>query len=188
MRKAVAVLVVIASIVSIFMVGCAGGEGTKDLEMGRLQSDTGAFQYYDLAWESDPHTTQKSLGITFEQPDTAGNFQVYRSQNAYAWNNVAASISCEYEADKLYTVTLRFMPGETEREGFWSAIKEELFHLYGTVEGNVQSSTSEKLNITTETENYLWEDQSGKDTLMSLSKCNINGEFKYIALSVYVMR
>lgn len=187
MRKA-AVLAVITGIVSILIVGCADKENIKDLEMGRLQSDTGAFQFYDLEWESDPGTTQNTLGITFGQPDTAGGFQIYRAEDAYTWNNETASIICEYESDKLYTVTLLFMPEENKREEFWSDMKEELFNLYGTVEENVQTSTSEKLNITTESESCLWEDQGSKDTLLSVSKLNVNGEFKYIALSVYVMR
>ena len=188
MRKVVTVLAIITSIVSMLMVGCAGREKAKSLELDRLQSDTGVFQFYDLEWESHPKMAQEILGIAFGQPDTAGGFQIYRVENAYTWNKVAASITCEYKSDKLYTVTLIFKPEEIERDGFWSAITEELFNLYGTVEGNVQTSVSENLNITTESESYLWEDQSSGDTLMSVSKFSVNGEFKYIDLSVYVMR
>lgn len=188
MRKAVTVLAIITSIVSLLMAGCADREKIKSLEINRLQSDTGEFQFYDLEWESRPDTTQKTLGITFGQPDTAGGFKIYRAENAYTWNNVTASITCEYKSDKLYTITLLFMPEEIEREEFWSEIKEELFNLYGTVEGNLQTSVSEKLNITTESESYLWEDQSSGDTLMSVSKFSVDGEFQYIQLNVYVMR
>lgn len=188
MRKAVTVLIVITGVVFMFMTGCSSRENTKSLEMDRLQSDTGAFQFYDLEWESDPVTVQKILGITFGQPDTAGGFQIYRSENAYTWNNATASITCEYKSDKLYTVTLLFRPEESGREEFWSAIKEELFNQYGTVEENVQTSTSEKLNIATESESYLWEDQSSGETLLSVTELNVNGEFQYIALRVYVMR
>lgn len=188
MKKGVAVLAIIASAVSMFMTGCSGRENAKSLEMDRLQSDTGAFQFYDLEWESDFVTVQETLGITFGQPDTAGGFHIYRAENAYTWNNVTASITCEYKSDKLYTVTLLFKPTEIEREEFWSIIKEELFNQYGTVEGDIQTSTSEKLNIITERESYLWEDQSGEETRMSVSKLNVNGEFQYIGLSVYVMK
>lgn len=188
MRKAVTVLAIITGIAFLFMAGCADREQTKSLEMDRLQSDTGEFQFYDLEWKSHPDMAQRTLGITFGQPDTAGGFRIYRAENAYTWNDVTASITCEYRSDKLYAVTLLFMPEESEREEFWSEIKEELFNLYGTVEGNVQTSISEKLNITTESENYLWEDLNGKDTLMSVSKFSVDGEFKYIQLSVYVMR
>lgn len=66
------------------------------------------------------------------------------------------SITCKYESGRLYTVTLLFMPEETEREGVWAAMKKELFNLYDTVEGNVQTSILEKPNITTESEDYLW--------------------------------
>ena len=188
MKKAVAVLAVITSIVSMIMVGCAEKENTNSLKMDRLQSDTEVFQFYDLEWESSPNTVQDILGITFGQPDTAGEFQIYRTENTYTWNNVAASITCEYKSDKLYTVTLLFMPEEVEREEFWSAIKEELFNLYGMVDGNVQTSASDNLNITTESENYLWEDQSSGNTLMSVSKFSVNGKFKYIKLSVCVIK
>ena len=188
MRRTVAVITVIISIVSMFLAGCADNERSGSLKMDRLQNDTGAFQFYDLEWESSPDRAQDTLGITFGQPDTAGGFQIYRADNAYTWNNVTASITCEYESDKLYTVTLLFMPEETEREEFWSAMQKELSDLYGTVEGNVQTSNSEKLNITTENEYYLWEDRNGGDTLMSASKFSVNDDFKYIALNVYVMR
>lgn len=188
MRKTVAVITVITSIVFMFLAGCADNERSGSLKMDRLQNDTGAFQFYDLEWESSPDMAQNILGITFEQPDTAGEYQIYRAENVYTWHNVTASIICEYESDKLYAVTLRFMPQETEREEFWSAMQKELCDLYGTVEGNVQTSNSEKLNITTENEYYLWEDQNSGDTLMSASKFSVNGEFKYIQLNVYVMR
>ena len=188
MRKTVAVIAVIISIVSMFLAGCADNERAGILEMNRLQNDTGAFQFYDLEWESSPDMAQNILGITFEQPDTAGGFQIYRAENVYTWHNVTTSITCEYESDKLYAVTLRFMPQETDIEEFWSAMQKELSDLYGTVEGNIQTSNSEKLNITTENEYYLWEDQNGGDTLMSASKFSANEEFKYIALSVYVIR
>ena len=186
MRKAVTVLAIITGIAFLLMAGCADREQTKSLEMDRLQSDTGEFQFYDLEWKSHPDTAQRSLGITFGQPDTAGGFRIYRTENAYTWNDVTASITCEYRSDKLYAVTLLFMPEESEREEFWSDIKDELFNLYGTVEENVQTGVSERLNITTESENYLWEDQSSGDTLMSVSKFSVDGEFKYIQLSVYV--
>lgn len=188
MKKTITVLAVITSIVSMLMAGCAGSKNAKSLEMDRLQSDTGAFQFYDLEWESHPDTAQGILGITFGQPDTAGGFQTYRAEDAYIWNNETASITCEYESDKLYTVTLLFMPEENKREEFWSDMKEELFNLYGTVEENVQTGTSEKLNITTENESCLWEDQGSKDTLLSVSKLNVNGTFKYIALRVYMVK
>ncbi len=188
MKKKVAVIAAIISIFSIFLAGCADNERSGNLEMDRLQNDTGAFQFYDLEWESSPDMAQNILGITFGQPDTAGGFQIYRAENVYTWHNVTASITCEYESDKLYTVTLRFMPQETEREEFWSAMQKELFDLYGMVEGNVQTSNSEKLNITTENEYYLWEDQNGGDTLMSITNLSVNGDFKYITLNVYVMR
>ncbi len=188
MRKAAAVFVVIISAISMLMTGCSGRENAKSLEMDRLQSDTGAFQFYDLEWESDPITVQETLGIPFGQPDTAGGFQIYRAENAYTWNNVNASVTCEYKSNKLYTVTLLFRPEEIKREEFWSAIKEELFNQYGTVEGDVQSSTSDKLNISTESENYLWKDQSSGETMMSVSELEVNGEFQYIGLRVYVMR
>ena len=71
MKKAVAVLAVITSIVSMLMVGCAEKENTNSLKMDRLQSDTGVFQFYDLEWESSPNTVQDILGIAFGQPDTA---------------------------------------------------------------------------------------------------------------------
>lgn len=187
MRKAIKILAVISSITSLLLAGCSGSGKTARLEMARLQSDTGAFQFYDLEWESDPYTTQDSLGITFGEPDTAGEFQVYRTENAYTWNHVTASLTCEYESDKLYTVTLLFMPGEAEREGFWSALREELFHLYGTVEGNTQTSTSDQLNITTESESYLWQDQDSGNTLMSITNLSVNGKFKYIALRIYML-
>ena len=188
MKKTITVLAVITSIISIFIAGCTGKENTKNLEMGRLQNDTGAFQFYGLEWESNSDTAQNTLGISFEQPDTAGGFQIYRVEDAYTWHSQTASITCEYESDKLYSVTLLFMPEEGEREEFWSGIKEELFNLYGTVEENVQTSTSEKLNITTESESCLWEDQSNGDTLMSVSKFSTNDEFKYIALRVYMVK
>lgn len=188
MRKTIAIITVIISIFSMLMAGCADNEKSGSLKMDRLQNDTGAFQFYDLKWESSPDMVQDTLGITFGQPDTAGEFQIYRAENVYTWHNVTASITCEYESDKLYAVTLHFMPQETEREEFWSAMQKELSDLYGTVEGNIQTSNSEKLNITTENEYYLWEDRNGGDTLISASKFSVNGEFKYIALSVYVMR
>lgn len=188
MKKAITVLAVITSIVSMLMAGCADSKNVKSLEMDRLQSDIGAFQFYDLEWESHPDTAQEILGITFGQPDTAGGFQIYRAEDAYTWNNETASITCEYESDKLCTVTLLFMPEENKREEFWSDMKEELFNLYGTVEENVQTSTSEKLNITTENESCLWEDQGSGETLMSVSKLIVNGEFKYIALRVYMVK
>ena len=188
MRRTVTVLAIITSIISMLMVGCADREKTKTLEINRLQSDTGAFQFYDLEWESRPDTAQGILGITFGQPDSAGGFQIYRAENAYTWNNETASITCEYKSNKLSAVTLLFIPAENEREEFWSAIKEELFNLYGTVDENVQTSASEGLNITSERESYLWEDQNSKDTLMSVSKFSVNGEFKYIELSVYMKR
>lgn len=187
MRKAVAVLAAIICTVSILLAGCANGENTKSLEMNRLQSDTGAFQFYDLEWKSSPDTVQKALGIPFGQPDTAGGVQIYGAENAYIWEGETASISCEYGADGLSTVTLLFMPEASRRDSFWSAMKEELFRLYGTTEENIQTSTSEKLNITTESESYLWEAPGNEDTLMSVSSLSVNGEFKYIALVVYRM-
>lgn len=188
MRKVINILAFITGIVSLFLAGCSGSGKSISLELDRLQSDTGTFRFYDLAWESDPYTAQEALGITFGEPDTAGGFQVYRKENAYTWNNVNASITCEYESDKLYTVTLLFMPGETEREKFWQALKEELFHLYGTVDGNTQTSTSDQLNITTESESYLWQDQDSGSTLMSITNLSVNGKFKYIALKTDLMK
>lgn len=187
MRRAVAVLTVIACAVSMLLAGCAGGERTKSLELNRLQNDAGEFQFYGLEWESSPAAAQETLGIAFGQPEAAGGFQVYGAENAYIWKGETASVTFEYESDRLYDVTLLFMPEESEREQFWSAMKEEMFNLYGTVEGNVQASTSEMLHITTESEDYLWVEQDGGDTLMSISKFSVNGEFQYIRLNVYVM-
>lgn len=187
MKKTIKIFAVITSIAFLLLAGCSGGGKTAKLELDRLQSNTGTFQFYDLAWESDPSTVQESLGITFGEPDTAGVFQIYRSESAYTWNNVIASLTCEYESDKLYTVTLLFMPEEAEREGFWSALKEELFHLYGTVEANTQTSTSDQLNISTESESYLWQDQDNGNTLISITNLSVNGKFKYIALRIYVL-
>lgn len=118
MKKTIKISAVITSIAFLLLAGCSGGGKTAKLELDRLQNNTGTFQFYDLAWESDPSTVQESLDITFGEPDTAGGFRIYRSENAYTWNNINASITCEYESDKLYTVTLLFMPEETEREGF----------------------------------------------------------------------
>ncbi len=188
MRRAAAVLVVVTSIVSMLMTGCAGGEKAISLEMDRLQSSSGEFQFYDLGWESSPDTVQETLGIAFGQPDTAGDFQIYSAENAYTWDNETASITCEYGSDRLYTVTLRFMPRESERDRFWSSLKEELFSLYGTVEESVQTGASENLNITSESENYLWEDPNSQETLLTLSRFSLNGEFKYISLSVSVSK
>lgn len=187
MKKAIIVLAAITGMISMLLTGCAESEKLGNLEMSRLQNDAGAFQFYDLEWESSFGAAQDTLGITFGEPDTAGGFQIYKAEDAYTWNNVSASITCEYKADKLYVVTLQFMPQEEEREAFWSALKGELFEQYGTVEGNIQTSASEQLNITTESENYLWKNPSDGDTMMSAYKFSVNGEFKYISLSVYMV-
>lgn len=168
------------------LTGCSGNS-KYEVNTGRLTNSAGEYQFHDLTWDSSVSEVEDLLGTTLESMGKVEEREEFQAEDAFRWAEAEGDFTCEFEKGKLNTVSILFKPKGEEQEKLWSEMQDELFALYGEVEADVRSSTSEELQITTESETYLWEGTGDKRTAMAITKLSVNGEFKYIALSVYVI-
>lgn len=171
---------------AVIFTGCSGND-IFELNIEELHSESNEFQFKNLAWESSPAEVENALGCTLESLGTVENMQEYTATEIFAWKDVEAEMTCEFTQDKLDTVKFLFKSAKTEQDELWTDMKAALFAVYGNVEADINSSTSEELQITTERESYFWEKNGNLHTALELSKFSSNGEFKYIMLSVYII-
>ena len=166
------------------LTGCSG-EGKYEVDMKQLKTAAGEYQFQELTWDSSTSEVEELLNCTLEALGTVGEREVFRAEGAFEWSDVEGDFTCEFAQGKLDNVSILFKPEEEEQ--FWKSICDELFAVYGVVEADVRTSTSVELQITTDSETYLWEATDDRHTAMTISKLSVNGEFRYISLSVYVI-
>lgn len=176
-----------AFLMTFVVAGCTGCAGGKELKMEELRNEANEFQYPSLDWGSSVEDVEAAFGVTLESMGTAQGREVYLASQAVCWNHVEADVICEFEEGKLDTISLTFQPDEAERNQFWESLEKELTETFGSTEKSIQESTSEELNITTQSESYLWEYEGTRHTALALNKFTGNGQFKYIQVSVYVV-
>ncbi len=184
MKKAVKML--LCSMLFVLLTGCSGGS-KYEVDAERLKNSAGEYQFHDLVWGSSVSEAEEILGSTLTTMGKVEEREVFQAEDAFVWSAVEGDFTCEFDQGTLDTVNILFKPKEEQQEQFWKSIREELFTLYGSVEADVRTGTSEELQITTESETYLWEATIDGHTAMTISKLSVNGEFKYIALSVYII-
>ncbi len=184
MKKFVKML--LCGMVVTLLAGCSG-DGKYEVDMKQLKNTVGEYQFQELAWDSSTSQVEELLDSTLESMGTAGKREAFLAENTFEWTDVEGDFTCEFEQGRLDSVSILFKPEEDGQEQFWKDIRKELFAIYGSVEADVRSSTSEEMQISTESETYLWEETVERRTAMTVSKLSVNGEFKYIALSVYVI-
>lgn len=166
--------------------GCASQDSVNELKIGELCNQAGDFQFTNWEWDSSFEEVQAALDGTFESLGTAGEYEVYIASESIKWNGEKADLICEFKDNQLATVSVRWQP-EGDRDEFWTKLQEETIACYGSVEKNTNTSTSEELGITTESENLLWEKNESRHTALMVDKFSSNGDFKYIRLCVYVV-
>ncbi|MBQ8823543.1 MAG: hypothetical protein IJZ82_12945 [Lachnospiraceae bacterium] len=175
---------VVYGIILSLLTGCSGNS-KYEVDMERLKNTSGEYQFHDLAWDSDISRVENLLGCGLQSVGTVEGREEFRAEEAFEWADVEGEFTCEFAQGKLDTVSILFKPEEEEE--VWKSICDELFAVYGAVEADVRTSTSEELQITTDSETYLWEAANERHTAMTISKLSVNGEFKYISLSLYVI-
>lgn len=168
------------------LTGCSQDAGYT-LKLEGLANESGDFQFQELEWDCNPSEAEGMLKCTLEDMGGADTIREYKAVEACSWDGVKGDLFCEFEQDKLDTVSIHFSPEEGEVDTFWENLKSELCELYGNVEETVQTSTAGDLQITTERANYLWESSGNRHTALSISRLSVNGQFKYIALNVYIV-
>lgn len=182
MKKIIKML--LCSMLLVLLTGCTGN-GKYQVDAGKLKDSSGEYQFEDLAWGSSVSETEALLGTTLNTGGKVEEREIFQAEKTFGWDDVEGNVICEFAEGALDTVSIMFRPEEEEQ--FWSDLRDKLFSLYGEVEADVRSSTSEELKLTTESETYLWEASGERRTVLSLRKLSTNGEFKYIELSVYVI-
>lgn len=185
MKKIASVLLICTLIMGLS--GCGGGNAGKQLKLEELNNAAGDYQFQELAWESSPSEVEKTLGCELEDMGGVDSLREYKASKSFWWQEVSGAMTCEFGQDKLKTVSIRFSTEEAEKEAFWEELKAELCSLYGEVEESVQTSTSDSLQITTESRNCYWEASENRHTALAISRLSINGEFKYVVLNVYIV-
>lgn len=178
--------VLVSSLIWVMLVGC-GGSGKKEVVLAELKNTEGDFQFSQLAWESSFAEVEEALGCTLSDMGGVGEVREYKAEEPFSWKGMEGTMLCEFAQDKLNTVSIHFTSEEAGQEAFWEDLKSELCALYGNVDENVQTSTAENLQITTESVSSLWEATGHRHTALSISKLSVNGQFRYIALNVYIV-
>lgn len=176
----------ISSLILLMLVGC-GASGKKEVVLGELKNTEGDFQFSGLAWERSLAEVEEALGCTLSDMGGVDEVREYKVEEPFFWKGMEGVMLCEFVQDKLNTVSIHFTSEEAGQEAFWEDLKSELCVLYGNVDENVQTSTAGDLQITTESVSYLWESASNRHTALSISKLSVNGQFRYIALNVYIV-
>lgn len=176
----------ILCILTLIFTGCSGWK--KEISIDMLQNAAGEFRFGDVEWESSREEVETALDVTFKETVSVSEVhQAYMISDVFNLKGHAANLICEFERDKLTTVSFLIYPEEDNREAVWQEIQDELFEAYGSTEAVVQNSNSEELSLIMETETYLWEHNVNRHTALQLTKTNRNGESERIQLSVFLV-
>lgn len=184
MRKYFRVLV--AAIAVCCLTGCAAGTRTIQPEM--FSNQAGEFQFDGAEWGCSKEALEESLGISLEEVVSATEeHQSYMVSDVFKWADMKADFTCEFQNDKLNTISFLLRPEEGKEEMVWEEICNSFMEQYGQTEPAIRTSKPEMTQDVMETETYLWEKQGGHHTALLLSKVTGAEDLKYIEIAVYTI-
>lgn len=184
MRKYFRVLV--AAIAVCCLTGCAAGTRTIQPEM--FSNQAGEFQFDGAEWGCSKEAMEEAVKVSLEEPiSVSEEHQSFMVSDAFSWANTKADFTCEFENDKLNTISFLLRPEEGKEEMVWEEICNSFIEQYGQTEPTIQTSKPEITQEVAEVESYLWESRGNYHTALQISKVTGEEKVKYVMIAVYII-
>lgn len=178
--------VFVAAIAVCCLTGCAAKNTSIQAQM--FSNQAGEFQFAEAKWECSKEALEESLGISLEEAVSATEeYQSYMVSDVFKWGDMKADFTCEFQNDKLHTISFLLRPEEGKEEMVWEEICNSFLEQYGQTEPTIRTSKPEMTQEVMETETYLWEKQGNHHTALLISKVTAAEDLKYIEIAVYTI-